>query len=157
MTSPHLAVAVSFKKSGGVVDSVALVKWLARLGLIVLFIGCAVACGDFPPSGSYMQDGIAHAAAIRLDASLALQASSAYVGTYENNRRIEPTVARPASLRSELIVAGSSAGVHEGLILRLRPDVSIAFSSFPTFGPGASEISVIHSIAELPLAVSVTP
>ncbi|MBS2012218.1 MAG: hypothetical protein JST00_04995 [Deltaproteobacteria bacterium] len=100
--------------------------------------------------GVYVLDGIAHVAAIRLDASLATQASSAYVGTCENNRRIEPALARPAALRSELLVAGSSAGNHEGLILRLRPDASIAFATFPTFGPGASEVSVIHAIAELP-------
>lgn len=100
--------------------------------------------------GMYMLDGISHVAAIRLDTNLAPQASSAYVGTCENNRRIEPAFARPATLRSELIVGGSSAGNHEGLLLRLRPDASVAFSSFPTFGPGASEISVIHSISELP-------
>lgn len=100
--------------------------------------------------GMYMQDDISHVAAIRFDASLGMQASSAYVGTCESHRQIEPTFARPAALRSELIIAGSSAAVHEGLILRIRPDATIAFSSFPTFGPGASEISVIHSIAELP-------
>lgn len=100
--------------------------------------------------GVYVDQGIANVAAIRLDTNLAPQASSAYVGTCENNRRIEPAIARPAALRSELLVGGSSAGNHEGLILRLRPDASVAFSSFPTFGPGASEISVIHSIAELP-------
>lgn len=110
----------------------------------------AVVDGSLWWLGVYVLDGIAHVAAIRLDTNLAPQASSAYVGTCENNRRIEPALARPAALRSELIVGGSSAGNHEGLILRLRPDASVAFSSFPTFGPGASEISVIHSIAELP-------
>lgn len=100
--------------------------------------------------GVYVEAGISHVAALRLDGELNVQASSAYVGTCENNRRVEPTCARPATLRDELLVAGASAGQHEGLILRLRPDASVAFASFPTFGPGASEVSVLHAIAELP-------
>lgn len=100
--------------------------------------------------GTFVHQGIAHVAAARLDAGLTVQATSAYAGTCENNRRLEPAFARPAALRSELLVVGSSAGQHEGLVLRLRPDATVAFGSFPTFGPAASDTSVLHAIAELP-------
>lgn len=100
--------------------------------------------------GAHVAGGISHVAAVRLDAALAPQASGAYTGACENNRRLEPAFARPAALRSELLVVGSSGALHEGLLLRLRPDASVAVGVFPTFGPGASDVSVLQSIAELP-------
>lgn len=100
--------------------------------------------------GNYWVEGISHVAAARLDRELSPQAQSAYVGTCENNRRVDASFARPAALRSELLVVGSSGGSHEGLLLRLRPDATVAVASFPSYGPGASDVAVLQSIAELP-------
>lgn len=110
----------------------------------------AVVDGSLWWLATYTPGGITHVAAVRMDFSLQPQASSAYVGACENNRRIEPAFARPAKERSELLVVGSSGSLHEGLFLRLRPDATVAVGSFPSFGPGASDVAVLQSIAELP-------
>jgi hypothetical protein len=90
-----------------------------------------------------------HMAAVRFNGELVVQASGEYRAGC-GNQIVEPAFARPAFLRSELLVVGSSQGLHEGLFARLKPDASIAIGTFPTFGSGASDVAVLHAIAELP-------
>lgn len=100
--------------------------------------------------GNAWYDGISHVSAVKMDRSLGVLFANRYAGSCENNRRLDATFARPAVLRSELLVVGSSGSGHEGLLLRLRPDGSVAVGSFPSYGPGASDIAPLQSIVELP-------
>lgn len=50
----------------------------------------------------------------------------------------------------EVTIAGSGGAQHNGLLVRLRPDGSVGFASFPGFGFGAGSVFLLDSMAELP-------
>lgn len=52
--------------------------------------------------------------------------------------------------QGDVTMAGSGGAQHNGIFLRLRPDGSIGFASFPGFGFGAGSVFVLDSLAELP-------
>jgi hypothetical protein len=50
----------------------------------------------------------------------------------------------------EVTMAGSGGAQHNGILVRLRPDGSVGFASFPGFGFGAGSVFLLDSLAELP-------
>jgi hypothetical protein len=52
--------------------------------------------------------------------------------------------------KGEVTIAGSGGAQHNGLVVRLRPDGSVGFATFPGFGFGAGSVFLLDSIAQLP-------
>ncbi len=50
----------------------------------------------------------------------------------------------------EVTIAGSGGAQHNGILVRLRPDGSVGFASFPGFGFGAGSVFLLDSLVELP-------
>lgn len=50
----------------------------------------------------------------------------------------------------EVTLAGSGGAEHNGILMRLRPDGSVGFASFPGFGFGAGSVFLLDSVVELP-------
>jgi hypothetical protein len=79
-------------------------------------------------------------------------------GTVRYSKRYEACAEAPDAIPSQSIVgaqgevtmAGSGGAQHNGMIVRLRPDGTVGFASFPGFGFGAGSVFVLDSIAELP-------
>jgi len=52
--------------------------------------------------------------------------------------------------QGEVTLAGSGGAQHNGTVVRIRPDGSVGFATFPGFGFGAGSVFLLDSIAELP-------
>jgi hypothetical protein len=50
----------------------------------------------------------------------------------------------------EVTIAGSGGAQHNGIVVRIRPDGTVGFASFPGFGFGAGSVFLLDSLAELP-------
>jgi hypothetical protein len=95
-----------------------------------------------------MNDGLDALVALRMRPDGSLAYAKRYAGCVSAPDAI-PSKAVVGPL-GEVTIAGSGGAQHNGLVLRLLPDGSVGFASFPGFGFGAGSVFLLDSIAELP-------
>ena len=79
-------------------------------------------------------------------------------GTMVYSKRYQGCDAAPDAIPSQAVIgsqgevtmAGSGGAQHHGIVVRLRPDGTVGFATFPGFGLGAGSVFLLDSIAELP-------
>ncbi len=79
-------------------------------------------------------------------------------GTVRYSKRYQACASAPDAIPSQAVVgaqgevtmAGSGGAEHNGMIVRLHPDGTVGFASFPGFGFGVGSVFLLDSIAELP-------
>lgn len=83
---------------------------------------------------------------------LAADGSIAYAKRYDGCVEAPDAIPSAAIVGSqgEVTIAGSGGAQHNALLLRLLPDGSVGFASFPGFGFGAGSVVLFDSFAELP-------
>src|SRR5262249_56028660 len=52
--------------------------------------------------------------------------------------------------QGEVTIAGSGGAQHNGTFVRILPDGSLGFATFPGFGFGVGSVFLLDSLAELP-------
>src|SRR5204863_3153034 len=52
--------------------------------------------------------------------------------------------------QGEVTMVGSGGAQHNGVFVRLRPDGSVGFATFPGFGFGLGSVFLLDSFVELP-------
>ncbi len=83
---------------------------------------------------------------------IAADGSVVYANRYDGCMNAPDAIPSAAIVgaQGEVTIAGSGGAQRNGVLLRLRPDGSVGFASFPGFGFGLGDVLVLDSLVELP-------